>query len=94
MSIHKSDTYVVSDVHLDDDTTHFVRMELAATLCRLAALMPYTSDDIAISEFATLDARCSHLLHHVTGIGTWQALLDAALPVRIAAEEVAGVGKA
>lgn len=72
---------------IDPMIERHVREALANSLCRLAAQMPYCTDDEARLEFHSLDKSCSHKwLYEVTGVASWRALLDKAITVRAAAE--------
>jgi hypothetical protein len=74
---------------IDPMIEQHVRESLAHSLCRLASLMPYCTDDEAREEYAMLDRRCSHeYLYKVTGVASWKALMEKAIIVRAAAEEV------
>ena len=72
------------------DTDQAVREEIATSLCRLAALMPYCTDQQAGEEWVDLGRRISIVrVMSLTGMTTWQELLERAVRVRAASEEVA-----
>ena len=70
-------------------TTKDVLNGLASSLCRLAAQMPYVSNETYQTEYDLLCRNYGWMLHHITGVGSWQALSECAITVRVAAEKAA-----
>ena len=70
-------------------TTDDVLNGLASSLCRLAAQMPYLSNETYQTEYELLCRNYGWMLHHITGVGSWQALSECAITVRVAAEKAA-----
>jgi hypothetical protein len=82
---HEEPAMNTTTMHTDQS----VREEIASSLCRLAAFMPYCTDQQAGEEWVSLGHRSSFVeVMRISGITTWQELLDRALQVRAAAEEV------
>ncbi len=80
----------VYTVDHDIDNAAEIREVVTGMLCHMASKMPYCADEDAQRDWHYLNARFGH--HHVsivTGISSWLILIDRAVSVRAAAEEVA-----